>query len=84
MDGCCTKTIHSLLPVMKFLTSKNITVMGHPPYSPDLAPHDFFHLQLTLAEREPILPQLKRFRQKTENLVKGFPKPSFRNCYQQW
>ncbi|GFX59621.1 hypothetical protein TNCV_3753861 [Trichonephila clavipes] len=36
--------------------------MGHPPYSPDLASCDFsYFVQLNLAERKPILPQLKRF-----------------------
>jgi histone-lysine N-methyltransferase SETMAR len=30
------------LSVKQFLASKNITVLAHPPYSPDLAPCDFF------------------------------------------
>jgi transposase len=33
---------HTLLVVDQFLTSKNITVMPHPLYSPDLAPCDLF------------------------------------------
>jgi hypothetical protein len=33
---------HTSLVVRQFLTSKNITVISHPPYSPDLAPCDFF------------------------------------------
>jgi transposase len=28
--------------VREFLANKQITVLGHPPYSPDLAPNDFF------------------------------------------
>jgi transposase len=28
--------------VREFLSSKQITVLEHPPYSPDLAPNDFF------------------------------------------
>jgi transposase len=28
--------------VREFLASKQITVLEHPPYSPDLAPNDFF------------------------------------------
>jgi histone-lysine N-methyltransferase SETMAR len=35
---------HTALPVRKFLASKQITVLEHPPYSPDLAPNDFFLL----------------------------------------
>jgi histone-lysine N-methyltransferase SETMAR len=30
------------LSVREFLTSKQINVLKHPPYSPDLAPSDFF------------------------------------------
>jgi hypothetical protein len=33
---------HTSLVVRQFLTSKNITVIPHHPYSPDLAPCDFF------------------------------------------
>jgi hypothetical protein len=30
--------------VREFLVSKQITVLEHPPYSPDLVPNDFFPL----------------------------------------
>ena len=30
------------LSVKQFLANKNITVLAHPPYSPDLAPRDFY------------------------------------------
>jgi hypothetical protein len=30
--------------VREFLASKQITVLEHPPYLPDLAPNDFFLL----------------------------------------
>lgn len=33
---------HTALVVRQFLASKNITVIPHPPYSPDLAPCDYF------------------------------------------
>jgi len=33
---------HTSLLVRKFLLNKNITVCPHPPYSPDLAPCDFW------------------------------------------
>lgn len=47
---------HNALPVMKFLASKNITVLAHPPYSPNLAPCDFFLFQRSNScSKEPIL-----------------------------
>jgi histone-lysine N-methyltransferase SETMAR len=30
------------MSVLEFLASKQITVLDHPPYSPDLAPNDIF------------------------------------------
>ena len=35
-------TCHTSLLVQQFLSNKNITVCPHPPYSPDLAPCDFW------------------------------------------
>lgn len=34
--------VHSSLIVSQFLAGKSVTVINHPPYSPDLAPADFF------------------------------------------
>jgi len=33
---------HAALLAWRFLTDNNMTVVSHPPYSPDLAPSDFF------------------------------------------
>jgi histone-lysine N-methyltransferase SETMAR len=33
---------HKVLSVKQFLTQKSITEMQHPPYSPDLAPNNFW------------------------------------------
>jgi histone-lysine N-methyltransferase SETMAR len=33
---------HSAFRIKEFLAKKNITVVEHAPYSPDLAPSDFF------------------------------------------
>jgi len=33
---------HTVLSIRKFLANKNIPALPHPPYSPDLAPYDFY------------------------------------------
>jgi len=33
---------HTALRIRQFLTSQGMTLVPHPPYSPDLAPADFF------------------------------------------
>ena len=35
---------HTALSILEFLAKKNILVLPHPPYSPDLAPGDFYLL----------------------------------------
>ena len=35
---------HAALLTRRFLTDNNMTVVPHPPYSPDLAPSEFFLL----------------------------------------
>ncbi|GFT56459.1 hypothetical protein TNCV_2334251 [Trichonephila clavipes] len=80
MDCYCTMTMQPL-SVKQFLTSKDTNVMWHPPYLPDLAPLDCFFfnfVQLNLVERETILPQLKRFRQKWKISQIDIRKPHYR------
>jgi len=36
---------HNVLSVKTFLTKHKITVLEHPPYSPDLTPCEFFYFQ---------------------------------------
>jgi transposase len=33
---------HNATIVKQFLAERKVTVIGHPPYSPDLAPTDYF------------------------------------------
>ena len=68
-----------------WLASKGISLMDHPPYSPDLAPCDFW-----------LFPHLKRdlrgIEFETESELKTFslgslnalPKEAFKSCYESW
>ncbi|GFX18953.1 uncharacterized protein TNCV_322581 [Trichonephila clavipes] len=70
---------------MRFLTSNNITAMGLPPYSPDLAPCDFFLFPTVKSFLKGThFTSIEEVQAKTENLLKGLPKSSFQNYYQQW
>ena len=44
---------HTALNVKQFLVSKEITTLHHPPYSPDLAPCDFFQSRKGFSRRHP-------------------------------
>jgi transposase len=73
------------LSVREFLASKQITVLEHPPYSPDLAPSDFF-----------LFPKMKEILKgrhfddtdditsNTTAALKAIPQNQFQNCYEGW
>ena len=68
-----------------FLATKQITVLEHPAYSPDLAPGDFF-----------LLPKIKEIlkgrhfddtddiRSNTTAALKAIPQNHFQNCFEGW
>ncbi|XP_060568938.1 histone-lysine N-methyltransferase SETMAR-like [Ruditapes philippinarum] len=78
-------TPHKAYIVKKFLESKRVTVLNHPPYSPDLAPCDFF-----------LFPRLKKHlqgrRYSTRNgigsalhqLCRGIPQEDYKKAFQNW
>ncbi|GFW61758.1 DDE_3 domain-containing protein [Trichonephila clavipes] len=68
--------------VKKFLTSKNIIVMGHPPYSSDLASCNFFLISYNKPYlKETHFTPVEEIQAKTENLLKCLPKPTSLHYY---
>jgi hypothetical protein len=68
--------------VKKFLSTKQITVLEHPDYLPDLAPCDFF-LFLTIKETS----KGRNFydiRTNTTADLKAIPQNQFQNYYEVW
>jgi len=65
MRKICTKLLpKNLYDMWEFLAKNNVTTLPHPPYSPDLAPCDFFlFLKLKTHFKDIILGELKRSRQ---------------------
>ena len=66
----------------EFLATKQITVLEHPAYSPDLAPSDFF-----------LFPKIKELlkgrhiddiRSNTTAALKAISQNQFRNCFEGW
>jgi len=76
---------HAAFSVAQFLTSKGITVMPQPPYSPDLAPCDFFLFQKTKSAMK------GRHFESTEDIQRSVTQAlndilqaAFQECYKQW
>jgi hypothetical protein len=76
------ETTHSY--VTRFLTKYNVTVLPHPPYSPDLSPCEFFSVSTTEKKR------LKGGRHEKIKAIQavatmeltGIPKELFTSCFQ--
>ncbi|PNF35638.1 hypothetical protein B7P43_G18390, partial [Cryptotermes secundus] len=76
---------HTALSVLQFLTKNGMTPVPHPPYSPDLAPCDFF-----------LFPRMKRdvkgkrfadvaeVKEKTTEALSSISKDEFRQCFEKW
>jgi hypothetical protein len=66
----------------EFLVTKQITVLEHPAYSPDLAPSDFFmfpNIKEILKGRH-----FDDIRVDTTAALKAIPRSQFQNCFEGW
>jgi len=76
---------HTPLLVWQFLSNKNITVCRHPPYSPDLAPCDFWlfpKVKMTLKGKG--FESIQDIEAATTAQLKTFTKEDFQNCFRKW
>jgi len=76
---------HMALSVREFLAMKQITVLEHPAYSPDLAPSDFFLFPKTkeiLKGRH--FDDIDDIRNNTVAAEMTIPQNQFQNCFEGW
>jgi len=75
---------HMVLSMREFLATKQITVLEHPAYSPDLSPNDFFlfpKIKEILKGRH--FDDIDDIRSNTTAL-KTIPQNQFQNCFEGW
>jgi len=76
---------HDALRVSEFLAKNSITKMDHPPYSPDLAPCDFWIFpNLKNALKEQRFADLSDIQHNMKMLLRGIPENDFEDCFWQW
>jgi len=76
---------HTALSVREFLATKQITVLEHPAYSPDLAPSDFFlfpKIMEILEGRHFYV--IDDIRSNTTAALKAILQNQFQNCFEGW
>jgi len=76
---------HAALSVAQFLTSKCITMMSQPLYSPDLAPCDFFLFQKAKsAVKGHDFESTEDIQKSVTQALNDIPQVAFQECYKEW
>lgn len=76
---------HTSLKVQQFLTSRNITTLSHPPYSPDLAPLDFWLFpKLKKPMKGHRYEDLEDIKRTVTSVLKNLTSGDFQECFQKW
>ena len=89
MRNVCAKMVPKNSPKNKskeeFLATKQITVLEHPAYSPDLAPSDFFlFLKIKEIMKERHFDDIDDIRSNTTAALNALPQNHFQNCFEGW
>ena len=76
---------HSALTIRQFLTSKQVTTLDHPPYSPDLAPSDFFLFpKLKSVLKGNRFENIDDIKDETTTFLKNIKEVDFSACFDAW
>jgi len=76
---------HKVRIVIEFLVEQGIETLQHPPYSPELAPSDFWlfdTLKLSLRGRQ--FPSRSSLGSAVYQSLKHISKDSYKKCYEKW
>jgi len=67
------------------LTDNNMTVVPHPPYSPDLAPSDFFLFpKLKMKFKGRRFQKLEEIQSESQAVVNTLRENDFQVCFKNW
>lgn len=76
---------HSSLLVREFLARNSITTLDHPPYSPDIAPCDFFLFpKCKMVMRGQHWDDVETIKRETTRQLKSLTSEDFEGCFEQW
>jgi histone-lysine N-methyltransferase SETMAR len=76
--------VHSAKVVQEFLAKKGIKLLSHPPYSPDLAPADFFLFPKLKKELAGFTMTQAEFKKEWEGVLRGVSKDEFARAFVRW
>jgi histone-lysine N-methyltransferase SETMAR len=76
--------VHTAAVVQEFLVAKGVQLIPHPPYSPDLAPADFFLFPKVKSELAGRTLTAESFKTSWEGLVRTIAKDEFAGAFRRW
>ena len=76
--------VHTANVVKEFLAKKNIKLLSHPPYSPDLAPADYFLFPKLKKELAGNTMTQEEFKKEWEGVLRGVSKDEFAKAFVRW
>jgi histone-lysine N-methyltransferase SETMAR len=87
-QNCCHQDnapAHTTLSVKQFLANKNIAVLQHPPYSPDLAPRYFcLFPKIKSVLKVTHFVSVENVEAKTAEILNSLTEHDLRNCFERW
>jgi len=76
---------HGSFKLSQFLTKNNMTVVPHPPYSPDLAPCDFnLFPKMKLQMKGRRFDTIEEIQEESQRVLGTITKWDFQGCLQAW
>ncbi|UYV64507.1 hypothetical protein LAZ67_3001027 [Cordylochernes scorpioides] len=76
---------HTATSVLTYLAKHDIQILQQPPYSPDLAPNDFFLFpKLKMALKGRIFDTRESIIADSKKVLKNIPKDAFSKCFKSW
>jgi transposase len=75
---------HQALVTCEFLAHKGIITLPHPPYSPDLAPCNFFFPKMKLQLKGRLFDREEEIQWESQNVLGTLRKKDFQHAFQQW
>lgn len=76
--------VHTAGNVAAFLEEKKVNVLEHPPYSPDLAPADYFLFPKMKGDLAGLTMTRETFKPELERVLRSISEEAFTTAFQKW
>ena len=75
---------HKVIIVNEFMAKNSTNIIEQPPYSPDMAPADFFLFPKHKSLRGTRLQSIEDMKENSWRILKSIPTNAFKKCFDDW